>query len=86
VGRSVETFRAAAAGARLACQWRQLAIERFEAANGRTGCCIRGAVAAAVLSGLAVSVSPESGLRPGMRALGPADSFPELPSYRIGTR
>jgi len=43
-----------------------------------------GAVAAAVLAGLAVSVLPESGLRPGMRVLSPADGFPELPSCRIG--
>jgi DNA-binding transcriptional LysR family regulator len=41
-------------------------------------------VAAAVLAGLAVSVLPESGLRPGMRVLNPADGFPELPSCRIG--
>lgn len=70
------------------CRWRQLAIERLEAANrpyrvlyssGNAS-----AVAAAVLAGLAVSVSPESGLRPGMRALGPADGFPELPSCRVG--
>jgi len=43
-----------------------------------------GAVAAAVLSGLAVSVFPESGLRPGMRVLNPAEGFPELPACRIG--
>ena len=43
-----------------------------------------GAVAAAVLAGLAVSVLPESGLRPGMRVLTAAEGFPELPSCRIG--
>jgi DNA-binding transcriptional LysR family regulator len=43
-----------------------------------------GAVAAAVLAGLAVSVLPESGLRPGMRVLTAADGFPELPTCRIG--
>src|SRR4026207_648874 len=42
------------------------------------------AICAAVLSGLAVSVFPESGLRPGMRVLSAADGFPELPSCRIG--
>jgi DNA-binding transcriptional LysR family regulator len=42
------------------------------------------AVAAAVLSGLAVSVFPESALRPGMRVLSPAEGFPELPSCSIG--
>jgi DNA-binding transcriptional LysR family regulator len=43
-----------------------------------------GAVAAAVLAGLAVSVLPESGLRPGLRILSPADGFPELPPCSIG--
>jgi DNA-binding transcriptional LysR family regulator len=43
-----------------------------------------GAVAAAVLAGLAVSVLPESGLRPGMRVLSAADGFPDLPSCRVG--
>jgi DNA-binding transcriptional LysR family regulator len=43
-----------------------------------------GAVAAAVLAGLAISVLPESGLRPGMRVLTPADGFPELPDCRVG--
>jgi DNA-binding transcriptional LysR family regulator len=43
-----------------------------------------GAVAAAVLSGLAVSVLAESGLRPGMRVLSAADGFPELPPCQIG--
>src|SRR5262249_56244138 len=43
-----------------------------------------GAVAAAVLAGLAVSVFPESGVRPGMRLLTAADGFPELPSCDIG--
>jgi DNA-binding transcriptional LysR family regulator len=43
-----------------------------------------GAVAAAVLAGLAVSVLAESGLRPGMRVLTAAEGFPELPTCRIG--
>jgi DNA-binding transcriptional LysR family regulator len=42
------------------------------------------AVASAVLSGLAISIFPESGLRPGMRVLNPADGFPELPGCRVG--
>ena len=37
-----------------------------------------------MLAGLAVSVFPESALRPGMRVLGPADGFPALPSFNIG--
>jgi DNA-binding transcriptional LysR family regulator len=70
------------------CKWRELAIEALELigrpyrvlySSGNAG-----AVAAAVLAGLAVSVFPESGLRPGMRVLGASDGFPELPSCRIG--
>ena len=41
-------------------------------------------MASAVLSGLAISIFPESGLRPGMRVLSPADGFPELPPCRVG--
>ncbi|MEM6665203.1 MAG: LysR substrate-binding domain-containing protein [Pseudomonadota bacterium] len=41
------------------------------------------AVAAAVTAGLAVSVLPESAIRPDMRVLGPADGFPVLPSCKI---
>jgi DNA-binding transcriptional LysR family regulator len=70
------------------CGWRREAIECLEkigrpyrvlytSANA-------GAVAAAVLAGLAVSVFPESGLRPGMRVLTTADGFPALPPCRIG--
>lgn len=70
------------------CSWRRAAIDRmdtiarpyrvlYSSSNA-------GAVAAAVLSGLAVSVLPESGLRPGMRVLAAADGFPDLPSCHIG--
>src|SRR5437016_235377 len=70
------------------CNWRRVAIDRLETV-GRPYRVLysssnAGAVAAAVLAGLAVSVLPESGLRPGMRVLSPADGFPELPSCRIG--
>ncbi len=41
-------------------------------------------VASAVLAGLAVSLLPESALRPGMRILTASDGFPELPSAEIG--
>lgn len=41
-------------------------------------------IAAAVLSGLAVSVLPECALRTGMRVLGEADGFGALPDCRIG--
>ncbi|MDI3469097.1 MAG: LysR family transcriptional regulator [Pseudolabrys sp.] len=70
------------------CAWRRTAIEcldkirkpyrlLYSSSNA-------GAVAAAVLSGLAVSVLAESGLRPGMRVLSAADGFPELPPCHIG--
>jgi len=73
---------------RPSCKWREAAIEALE----RMGRPYRvlyssgnaGAVAAAVLAGLAVSVFPESGLRPGMRVLGASDGFPELTSCRVG--
>jgi DNA-binding transcriptional LysR family regulator len=73
---------------RPSCTWRRIAIERLEAI-GRPFRVLysssnAGAVAAAVLAGLAVSVLPESGLRPGMRVLAASDGFPELPSCRIG--
>jgi DNA-binding transcriptional LysR family regulator len=73
---------------RPSCKWRQLAMEGLEQ-MGRPYRVLysswnAGAVAAAVLAGLAVSVFPESGLRPGMRVLGSADGFPELPFVRIG--
>jgi DNA-binding transcriptional LysR family regulator len=70
------------------CSWRRSAIERMESV-GRAYRLLysssnAGAVAAAVLAGLAVSVLPESGLRPGMRVLSASDGFPELPGCRIG--
>jgi DNA-binding transcriptional LysR family regulator len=73
---------------RPSCIWRRTAIERLEAI-GRPYRLLysssnAGAVAAAVLAGLAVSVLPESGLRPGMRVLTAADGFSELPSCHIG--
>jgi len=73
---------------RPSCSWRRSAIERLESV-GRPYRVLysssnAGAVAAAVLAGLAVSVLPESGLRPGMRVLTAGDGFPELPSCRIG--
>jgi len=42
------------------------------------------ALAAAVLSGGAITIMPECSLRPGMRVLGEADGFPPLPECRIG--
>lgn len=70
------------------CAWRKLAIDRLESVNRAWrllyASSSAGAVAAAVLAGLAVSVLPESGLRPGMRILNPADGFPDLPACGIG--
>src|SRR6185312_4588034 len=73
---------------RPSCSWRRTAIERLESIGRpyRTlySSSNAGAVAAAVLAGLAVSVLAESGLRPGMRVLTAAEGFPELPACRIG--
>jgi DNA-binding transcriptional LysR family regulator len=73
---------------RPSCVWRRTAINALDSI-GRPYRVLytsanAGAVAAAVLSGLAVSVFPESGLRPGMRVLNPSDGFPALPACRIG--
>lgn len=70
------------------CAWRRAALERLDAL-GRAHRILycsgnAGAISAAVMAGLAVSVSPESGLRPGMRVLTVADGFPDLPPCRIG--
>jgi len=70
------------------CSWRNAAVERLETVarpyRVLYSSSNAGAVAAAVLAGLAVSVLPESGLRPGMRVLSPADGFPDLPSCHVG--
>jgi DNA-binding transcriptional LysR family regulator len=70
------------------CSWRRVAVERLEAVARPHRILFSsssaGAVAAAVLAGLAVSVLAESGLRPGMRVLTAAEGFPELPACRIG--
>ncbi|HXF89802.1 MAG TPA: LysR substrate-binding domain-containing protein [Xanthobacteraceae bacterium] len=73
---------------RPSCAWRRTAINALDSI-GRPYRVLytsanAGAVAAAVLSGLAISVFPESGLRPGMRVLNPSDGFPELPACLIG--
>lgn len=70
------------------CDWRKAAMDSLDS-MGRAHRLLfssgnAGAVSAAVLAGLAVSVLPTSGLRPGMRVLTPADGFPDLPPCRIG--
>lgn len=70
------------------CIWRRAATEVLD----RSGRDYRilfsswsaAVIAAAVLSGLAVSVLPECALRPGMRVLGEADGFGGLPDCQIG--
>jgi DNA-binding transcriptional LysR family regulator len=73
---------------RASCAWRHVAVDTLDSIRRPHRLLYTsvnaGAVAAAVLAGLAVSVSPESGLRPGMRVLTPAEGFPELPSFQIG--
>ncbi len=70
------------------CVWRQSATKALER-NGRAFRVLYAswnstAVGAAVMAGLAVSVLPESAVRPGMRILGQSDGFPPLPTCRIG--
>ncbi|MCK0207568.1 LysR substrate-binding domain-containing protein [Starkeya koreensis] len=73
---------------RQTCNWRQEAISMLQAVGRPFRILYTSsnstAVSAAVLSGLAISVLPESGLRPGMRVLGPSDGFPALAPCRIG--
>jgi DNA-binding transcriptional LysR family regulator len=69
------------------CNWRLGAVEALERA-GRSYRVLYAswnstAVGAAVMAGLAISVLPESAVRPGMRVLGAADGFPALPPVRI---
>jgi DNA-binding transcriptional LysR family regulator len=70
------------------CDWRHSATEALEGAGRAFRIAYVSwnstAVGAAVLAGLAVSVLPESAVRPGMRILGPSDGFPALPSCKIG--
>lgn len=70
------------------CNWRMAAVEGLEK-QGKTFRVLysswnSSAVGAAVLAGLAISVLPESAVRPGMRILGSQDGFPPLPTVRIG--
>lgn len=72
---------------RPSCDWRLSAVARLEAANRPFRVLYASwnssAVGAAVLSGLAVGILPESALRPGMRVLGPSEGFAPLPDVRI---
>ncbi|MEO1066635.1 MAG: LysR substrate-binding domain-containing protein [Pseudomonadota bacterium] len=70
------------------CIWRRQATERLEAMERayrvKYSSWSATVIAATVLSGLAVSVLPESALRPGMRVLGEDDGFPPLDNCQIG--
>ncbi len=70
------------------CEWRRAAVDALSSA-GRSYRVLylswsATAISAAVLAGLAITVMPESALRPGMRVLGEADGFPRLPICEIG--
>lgn len=73
---------------RATCDWRKAAIEALDQVQRKNHLLYSSwnstAVGAAVLAGLAVSVLPESALRPGMRVLCEADGFPKLPDCEIG--
>ncbi|MGL4526322.1 MAG: LysR substrate-binding domain-containing protein [Aestuariivirga sp.] len=73
---------------RATCSWRRSACAALESV-GRPHRVLYSswnstAVGAAVMAGLAVSVLPESALRPGMRVLTQVDGYPPLPSCRVG--
>ena len=69
------------------CIWRHAACDVLEEMNRDYRVLFTSfsatVIAAAVLSGLAISVLPECALRPGMRVLGEADGFGPLPDCRI---
>jgi DNA-binding transcriptional LysR family regulator len=70
------------------CQWRAFAMDSLAAADRKFRVLYQSpnaaAVSAAVLAGLAVTVLPESALRPGMRVISEAEGFPRLPTCEIG--
>lgn len=70
------------------CCWRRTAIEALGATSRKYRLLYASnnstALAAAVLAGLAISVQPESALRPGMRVLSEAEGFPRLAPCEIG--
>jgi len=77
-----------AAFGRETCIWRRQAEERLQSVGRRYRVRYSSwsatVIAATVLSGLAVSILPESALRPGMRVLTEEDGFPELDACQIG--
>ncbi len=70
------------------CDWRQLGCAALDSIDRNYAILFTSfsstVVASAVLAGLAVSILPESALRPGMRILTAGDGYPELPPAEIG--
>ena len=70
------------------CIWRRAACDQLDGMGRQYRILFTSfsatVIAAAVLSGLAISVLPECALRTGMRVLGEADGFGPLPDCRIG--
>lgn len=73
---------------RASCCWRHAATSALEDCGRRFRIAYVSwystAVSAAVQAGLAVSLLPESALKPGMRILGAREGFPALPACKIG--
>lgn len=69
------------------CCWRSVALEGLDSIGRRYRILYTSwnsnAVVATIYAGLAVSVLPESAMRPGMRVLGSTEGFPSLPTCRI---
>lgn len=72
---------------RTTCDWRKAAQSSLEAINRDYKVLYSSwssaGVGAAVMAGLAISVLPESALRPGMQVLSEVDGFPRLPVCEI---
>lgn len=70
------------------CTWRQLACTALDTMGRDYQILFTSwsatVVASAVLAGMAVSLLPESAVRPGMRILSPSDGFPALAPIQIG--
>jgi DNA-binding transcriptional LysR family regulator len=71
----------------MTCSWRQAAAQALDAINRPYRILYTSpsatALSAAVFSGLAITILPESAVRQGMRRLGPEDGFPDLPNSDI---
>ncbi len=69
------------------CDWRKAALSALKNQDRECNVILASwssaAVSAAVTAGLAISVLPESALRPGMRVLSENDGFPRLPDCEI---